>query len=258
MHQKNVFTLGRPCHFLNNRITKREVNLDGNRLLFIAKPKIGGIEPFESSLELFYEKLQLYINKCNPTDVFIIGKILNSTKSQEIENQIPLFLNKIEQIPIKIHVLSGNDERVVIAMTETTIDIIKEYIGYFEISTDTNSQTTFLVCDAIGNDVNVDVDAGCAFLMAIKQNFSIPLADFLISGYVSPAFIETDYNVISPGSFSFENNKIEYFLLDTSNGLDMEIYTEIDTEEYKETHPTSTISYKRNPNLAQNDCTCYI
>ena len=264
MQNKNesLFTISHIVPLSNKRLTKREVTLTGNKILFIARPEIGSKIPFEESLPSFKENLQKYIQKFNATDVFILGKLLGTDVKEQIEKEIPLLFNSLEDISTTLHILSANDERMAVGLTPTNLDVIKEYAGYFncKISEDQEPKT-FYVCDDMGNDVLVDVDAGCAYLIYLRENFTIPFKTFLISGHVSPAFIEIGPNVISPGKFNYEIGKIEYAYFDLSEGIEMEIFTDIDTEDFHEdppARPTETTISKRTQRPISPDCTCYI
>ena len=263
METNSLFTINKTVSLSNKRLTKKEVELNGDKILIIGRPEIGGKIPFEESLALFKENLLKHVEKSNATDVFVLGKIVATTKKEEIEDQIPKFLKFMEDFPTKLHLLSATDERMTIGMSPTDLDVIKEYAGIFHYKNPENDkQKTFYVCDDMGNSVNVASDAGCAYLIYLKENFTLPWKDFLISGHVSPAFIELAPGVISPGKFNYECGKIEYALISLSDGIEMEIFTDIDTEDFNEqsqaAHPESKSSSKRQKKPASPDCTCYI
>ena len=117
---------------------------------------------------------------------------------------------------------------------EPVREIIKEYSTFFTKGSGEKA-FNFFFCDDIGNDFDVAMDAGCRFVMFLKNVYSnqISFKDFVCSGHVSPAFIDTYARVASPGVFRHEKGKLEYLTIDFSDEIEMQIYTDIDTEDYK-------------------------
>ena len=54
------------------------------KILIIGRPEIGGKISFEESLALFKENLLKHVEKSNATDVFVLGKIVATTKKEEM------------------------------------------------------------------------------------------------------------------------------------------------------------------------------
>lgn len=222
---------------LQRHITRRNVSTSGNMVLMIGKPKIGKEMPFEECLQKFNRNLSILLEKTKPTDLFIIGNILDSSVEDK-EEKIFAFLDSLLQYSCKKHVISGIDERMAISNYENQeIDIIKEHVGILTIKS--NRELKVYITDCAGNNFNVSEDAGLRFLLFIKGllNRVIGPFDFLISSYVEPSFIDYFNAVASTGTFDYHKDKIEYLLIDISDGIEMSIHSELDTCEYENPIP---------------------
>ena len=230
------FTLNSNSRPMNSLLTKTAANMQGTKVLVVAQPRIGAELKIEESCEIFVGEVNNIIKKISATDVIILGKLISIAQDKKnLSENLIKFTKSLEKINAKVHVISSKSERFEIANIETEkIEIIKEYSTFFTKGSGEKA-INFFFCDDVGNDFEVDLDAGCRFVMFLKNIYSnqISFKDFVCSGHVSPAFIDTYARVASPGIFRHEKGKLEYLSIDFSDEIEMQIYTDIDTEDYK-------------------------
>ena len=230
------FTLNSNSKPMNSILTKIPAKFQGTKLLVVAQPRVGAELKIEESCEFFVGEVNNIIKKIGATDVIILGKLISIVQDQKnLGQNLIKFIKSLEKITAKVHVISSKTERYEIANIETDkVEIIKEYSTFFTKGSGEKA-FNFFFCDDIGNDFDVAMDAGCRFVMFLKNVYSnqISFKDFVCSGHVSPAFIDTYARVASPGVFRHEKGKLEYLTIDFSDEIEMQIYTDIDTEDYK-------------------------
>ncbi|EAY07227.1 hypothetical protein TVAG_050430 [Trichomonas vaginalis G3] len=234
---KPLFNLKSTASVLQRNVTRRNITLNGTNILMIGKPQIGKSREFEQNLQTFNECLASLIEKTNPTDVFIMGNILDSQITEK-EKYITIFLDSLLSYTCKIHVISGDEERLPIcSYTNTQIDIIKEHVGILTINQESKVFKLYIT-DCAGNAYNVSEDSGLRFTLFLQEhlNRAIGQFSFLISSYVEPSFIDFYNRVASVGTFNFHENKIEYLLFDTKS-FEISIHSDLDTAEYTEIKP---------------------
>lgn len=241
MSKVSRFSLSSNSRAMNSLLTKRNANLQGTKVLVIAQPRIGAGElKIEDSCDIFVSEINKIIEKLNATDVIILGKIISIKQScEKMGDNLLIFIKSLEKVSAKVHIISSKEERVEIANIKTSeVDIIKEYSTFFTYGTGENT-INFFFCDDAGNNFTVDPDAGCRFVMFLKNIFSNQIAfkDYLCSGHISPAFIDTQAKVASPGVFNHEKGKLEYLSIDFTEEIEIQIYTDIDTEDYRTRQP---------------------
>ncbi|EAX93997.1 hypothetical protein TVAG_356440 [Trichomonas vaginalis G3] len=207
--------------------TKSDISFAGSKVIILGNPEFGKNGNVGDSITAFSQVISQLIQENGFSDVFILGKLFDSQLSSDL-NEINLLSNVISQINCKFHILpSSQEQRKIQQLPNSDIDYIKTLIASFTKRID-SGPINFCFTHNIGNEIVIAEDAGCNFLMFLKNCYrnAIGVQDFLISSYVDGIFVDFMQKVASTGTF-LDSSSIGYLILDFQETVQLEVVSTI-------------------------------
>lgn len=237
-------------HIKLAKITTTDLKLSGKRVLVIGNTEIGYQMDIEEAISLFCSKIRELVTQHSCTDVLILGNIFR-IKIKNPQNVLQQFFSNLSQIECKFHILpSPYLQKTIKSSNFPSIEIIQTLTACLALNLSSDPCNIYFTHN-IGNDILVSEDAGCNFMMFLKQCYqqTIKPDDYLVSSNVQPAFCDLYQKVASPGSFNAENNFSQYLFFDFSDGLSLEVVSTVEKGVHEEPVNRSNKSQPR-----QSDC----
>ena len=226
------YNLSSPDTLDMGELTIFEYLSKGKKILLLSNCIIGNIFASTSSMNLLNEIFQRIINKENPSDIIIIGKILSNIKTDS-EQDFLEFINIFSKFSIPIIILPNNEDLEFYSKFQT--DFIK-------IITNNTIQLCFLkgedkfhifITHQFSHNFKILPDASYKFISALKYSYNSLFSkfDWLICGNLEPSLLDITSKIASPGYFWQETEGVQYLIIDICDHFSITTNSTIDTIE---------------------------
>ncbi|EAY05853.1 Ser/Thr protein phosphatase, putative [Trichomonas vaginalis G3] len=198
----------------NTSVTIYDLNIDltvNHRILLISDCHIF------NNPQLFLTELQSLINKENPTDLFILGDLINGNWVQGSRVLFQL-MQRFQQLKISVFIIGGNHDRYYVEENSSIpgVTLVRDLCMRLSLPQEGISHPlNIYFAHDLCNNFRVRDKHAFSFFEWIKSGVEkIQKEDWLICGHAHTSLLSRDVRIACIGQYSPENNSYGYSILE--------------------------------------------